>query len=272
MARLLDNWLKAYLDFTAELESPESFHLWTGLIAISSVLRRRVWIDIGPFFLWPNLFVIFVAPAGAARKGIAIKTGATFLREIPQVTIAAQSLTRERLVKVIQRAHNDKEDVSALTLLSAELSDLFASSKEGMLEVLTSLYDYPHREWSHETIGRGEDKIINPTLTFLGATTPSWIASGLPKNAFEHGFARRTIFIYEAKARHAKALPHLDPLLGRKLLNDLQHIATEVQGEFTWKTTRDKEFFTDEWYPQNYEIRADDWRVQGFYNVRRCTS
>ena len=36
--RILDNWLSSYLHFTRHEESPEMFHLWTGLCALATAV------------------------------------------------------------------------------------------------------------------------------------------------------------------------------------------------------------------------------------------
>ena len=60
MSRKAGNWLSAYQEYTKESESPDSYHLFCGLSAISSVVRRNAYVDQGIYLLYPNLYLVFV--------------------------------------------------------------------------------------------------------------------------------------------------------------------------------------------------------------------
>jgi len=96
-----ENWLYQYLGFTNSLESPSSFHIWTGLSAISSVLNRRVWLprDTGAN-LYPNQYIIIVAESAFCRKSTAIeKAKDSFFIDEHLVNIVQDSMTPQMLTK-----------------------------------------------------------------------------------------------------------------------------------------------------------------------------
>src|SRR5574343_321589 len=72
MPRNYQNWLRAYVAFTADSESPDDFHFWTGVATIAGALRRRVWIDMRKFQWTPNFYIILVGPPGIATKSTSI--------------------------------------------------------------------------------------------------------------------------------------------------------------------------------------------------------
>ena len=59
-SRELGNWLKAYSEYSTESESPEMFHLWTGLSILASAVRRNVVLNQGINLLFPNMYVVVV--------------------------------------------------------------------------------------------------------------------------------------------------------------------------------------------------------------------
>ena len=73
--RRCDNWLLAYRDYILpRTDAPESFVFWSGVFAISSVLRRRVKFPKRILGLWdcyPHMYLMFVGPPGM-RKTTAI--------------------------------------------------------------------------------------------------------------------------------------------------------------------------------------------------------
>ena len=93
-------WLEKYLEYTEDQESPSIFHLWVGLSLISAVLGRRVWIDRGYYFLFPNLYVVLVAGSARARKSTALGIGVGLLKKAGvDVNIISQKITPEAFIK-----------------------------------------------------------------------------------------------------------------------------------------------------------------------------
>lgn len=95
------SWLENYLKYTAQYEAPEAFHKWVGLSVLSAVLRRKVWIEYGDSRIFPNLYVILVAPPGRCRKSHTIEMGIKILKEIHGVTIEANKVTASAFVDTL---------------------------------------------------------------------------------------------------------------------------------------------------------------------------
>lgn len=99
MARSCPNgWLKAYREYTAQQESPDTFHLWTALSMLSSTVRRNVWVDQGYYKIFPNLYVILVAPPGVCKKSVAMSIGLKLLRKVGGVNIESNKMSPESLI------------------------------------------------------------------------------------------------------------------------------------------------------------------------------
>lgn len=267
MTRRLDNWLKGYQEYSSESEAPETYHLWTGLSVIASAVRRNVWLDQGIYLLYPNIFVILVAPPGKIGKSTVLRMGRQLLFPIDNVTLGPDSVSAEELVRIMSKVDHDGQ--SAVTIHSSELSSLIDTSGTKMLQILTDLYDCDPNPggWRRATKTQGKDTIKNPVLNMLAATTPSWIADGFPENVISHGFTARTIFVYEDEPRFANPFPAgPDPDLVESLIEDLKWISG-IEGNFKWGIEGRKLY--EEYYG---EIRAedpDDYRIEGFHWRKR---
>lgn len=260
------------MQYTAESESPESYHTWTGLSVLASAVRRNVWLDQGIYKLYPNLYVILTGPAGEVSKSTTIRLGRKILRGVPQVKMGQDSVTMEELVRQLEAAGKDST-FSALTLHSTELSDLIDSSGIKMVSFLTSIYDGDDK-WDRGTKGSTSEFINKPLLNLLAGTTPDWIADGLPVQAIGHGFVSRTIFVYEDKPRFLNPFPsNPDKELVRAIINDLNHIAL-LKGQFVWEGETENDWgpaktLYDKMYRDIATTRPPDYRLKTYYSRKK---
>lgn len=260
--RTLDNWLMKYGEYTIESESPEQFHLWTGLSILASCLRRNVWLNQGTHILYPNMYVILVGPPGRVRKSTSIRLGRHLLIDIEGIHFGADSCTREDLIKSLAKISSMAKQ-AAMTIHSTELSSLIEPSGIKMIQFLTDIFDGDVK-WQYSTKHQGKDLIKSPVLNILAATTPTWIAEGLPVEVVGHGFTSRVLFVYGADRRYLKPFPgQLDGELAKNLRADLDHIS-RIEGIFQWgKGAKDV-------YAKIYEeidsSAPKDYRLEGFHN------
>lgn len=269
--RILTNWLDTYIDYTEQSESPDSYHMWSGISAIASCLRRQVWINMGYFHVYPNLYIVLVGPPGC-RKNSAINIMMNLISDIPDVFFSADSITREALIQSLQLAQRDidmgKKELyrhSSLTIVSKELSVFIGNSNNELLSLLTDLYD-PHDRWEYRTKNKGIDTIYGVWLNMLAGTTPAWLVGSVPINAIGGGFTSRIIFVVEDHPRKRTAIPKISERelkLKKQLSSDLEQIA-QLRGEFTL-TPEAIEYFTL-WYNNlPHDDLSIDLRFQGYY-------
>jgi len=260
--RVLDNWLMKYGEYTIESESPEQFHLWTGLSILASCVRRNCWLDQGTHILFPNMYVILIGPPGRVRKSTSIRLGRNLLLDIEGIHFGADSLTREELIRGLAKiSAGDKQ--AAMTIHSTELSSLIEPSGIKMIQFLTDIFDGDYK-WRYSTKHQGKDVINNPILNILAATTPTWIADGLPADVVGHGFTSRVLFVYGADRRFLKPFPgQLDAELANDLRADLDHIS-RIEGTFQWG--EGSKACYKEIYEEIDQSQPKDYRIEGFHN------
>lgn len=283
MARLLNDWLTSYVEYTRSSESPTSYHIWSGLSTIAAALQRKCFFHWGHTTIYPNQYIILVGPSGAARKGEPPAIARKFIEHIG-VPIASQSLTRESLINAIVTGTTTYIDAdgnfilqSPLTIISPELSVLVGQKDTKFLADLTDWYD-SHDFWTYQTLKRGKETISGVCVNILGATAPDWLPSILPQEAIGGGFTSRIVFVVEEKKAKIVEDPNEDrwkpnTVLERKLQDDLAQIHM-MDGEFEFDKPALELYKT--WYrAQENGIKAGRWPIsdpkfQG-YCSRRAT-
>jgi len=267
MARVCDNWLTTYLDWTLpRSESPETMILWSGLIALSSALKRKVKIPkklMGGYDIYPNIYVIFVAPPGVARKSTTVGRAEALLHEVDDIRMASTAVSASKLVSDLA----DTLDGS-LTILPSELGTFMNVSNEEMYDLLTDLFDNK-TAYTYSTRMHGLETVKEPCVNFLAATTPRWVEQQMPLHVIGGGFASRVIFIFEDAPRQRQLYYNIDEkqvaMMKGALVADLRHIA-ELSGTFKHDSKKTKGMI-EEWYQGLDEVAAAAGPgVEGYFN------
>lgn len=241
------DWLKAFLEYAEpSSETPFDMLYWVGVSAVAGALQRKVWIDQGRYQLYPNFFIVLVAPAGVIQKSTTINEAMALLKKVPNVMFAPDATTWEGFIKFMEESHQsddiltenlDQEQTktSAITIAASELSTFVDPTNKYMLSALTKLWDCEDT-FVKLTKFSGTEQIEKPCLNLIGGTTPAWMRDSFDRWSREGGFVSRTIFIYGDKKRQLIAFPKKKQSSTRdqarvKLVNDLCAINT-LKGEF----------------------------------------
>lgn len=250
----------SYRDWTLpRSEAPESFIFWTGIFALASVMKRRVSIPkgwLGSWAAYPNFYIIFVSPPARARKSTTVSYADDLLENIPKITVAASAPS----VQVLHKRIADSGDAS-ISIRSPEFATFINTSGLAMVDYLTDLFD-GKKHHSSDTLARSLEFAERPCVNLLAATTPLWISENLSEQMIGGGFTSRVLFVYEEGVRRRKLFykdvdhGEIDKLQQR-LVADLTHLASNVEGEFTFAPEAEK--LAQEWYENN----ADAWEKEG---------
>ena len=211
MKRKLVNWIDGYLEFNKLNEAPSSFLTWSAISAVGASLKRKTVLKMGQQRIYPNMYILLVAPPGKARKGTAMNPAKRLLEAIG-TNLAADSTTRAQLIRRLTQSTESITDSktggvmlhSSLTVFSPEFSVFMRQREVQMITDLTDLYDCPPR-WVDETKKDDDAGCLNtiegPFINILGATTPDNIRLSMPEDAIGGGLTSRMLFIYEARRR-----------------------------------------------------------------------
>ena len=84
-------------------EIPDIFALWCGIAGISCVLGRRLWIDMGTYTIYPNLYVVLVAGSGRCRKSTVVNMIEKLIFQLdPRPNLISQKITPEALIDALK--------------------------------------------------------------------------------------------------------------------------------------------------------------------------
>lgn len=267
------SFLSDYREFTSGNEAHPTYHLFSSLVAISSIVSRKVWLDMDYFTIYPNLYVVLVGPPGN-RKSSAMATTKYLLRELKSIPFSGECISKEKLVEDMveqERAldglpdkYKDKRIYSPMTICVTELSEFLAISQAGMIGFLTDVYDQDFYE--HKTKNKGTAIVTGPFLNLIACTTPAWITTYLRSDIISGGFSRRTLFVYETEKASRIPFPEVTPPMRAawaRLFTYAQKLQN-VRGPFTWDPDA-KKYYAD-WYIK-LEMPKDE-NIVGYFETK----
>jgi hypothetical protein len=247
------------------MESPSSFHIWSGLAALSCTLQRKVWINRGFYTLYPNQYIILVAESAFCRKSTAVSVAINDLVQTAAVaTINKDKMTAEKLCVELSRGEKEHKLDNAITIFVPELATFLGASAfhSGIIPLLTSFYDCPSSA-DYKTKASGEFHMSNVCINLVGATTLDWMSTNLPGDTVEGGFTGRVIFVVAEEPRLSNPWPELSPseiALRTELVSDLIRI-NNLMGAFAITPEAKDEY--SRWY--NHRTEGTDLRLRGYY-------
>ena len=211
-------WLDEYIAFAdrASPMTPALFHQSYGLAMLATAIARRVFVRAGDDVIYPNLYMLLVAPSTLYAKTTGLNVGLKMLEMaglnnfLLPTGVTPQSLITELTNRVPQTfnewSKDDKDDWQKERLFSAQrawwmdeaasLLDLFKQKNTAdLLGLILKLYGSPSR-LTASTVGRGRETVRYPYLSICGPTTPAAMRAHL-KNAelWGDGLFARFLFV-----------------------------------------------------------------------------
>jgi hypothetical protein len=148
---------------------------------------------------------------------------------------------------------------SSLNIISKEFESFLGQKKENtrMLTALTDLFDCPD-DWSSRTKHSGSNKIINPWVNLLAATTPDSLANSLPASAVGGGLTSRIMFIWADKKKKSVAIPAMteEELKIKEMLEKDLYRISRLSGNYTMTADCMKKWIA--WYDRFDEDESGD--------------
>lgn len=241
-------WLAHVVSFTDNMEACPRFRFFSAACVLGAAVNNKVFIYRGDPDLLPKLFgniwVLLLAPPGRGHKTSTINMACNIMAEAMgnEVRILADKITPESLVKSLSEPQSDRDIIrigpgDATGLIKApELSVFFGRQQYnvGLVSLITDLYDFRAR-WVSHTIGRGRDSLKNVCISILGGSTPTWLQTMLPEDAFTGGFMSRFV-LCEMPPAYVKRVPFPSKPEGSALSAIIKELATiaRLKGEMCW--------------------------------------
>lgn len=191
------------MEYTEGIPSPAIFRLWSGISTLAGALERRCWISTSRSVLYPNLFVLLVAPP-AVGKSQAIYNVSELWLHTKKFKIAPDNVTKASLIDALDAADGKRViptgllEYHSLLVSSSEFGVLVPAHDLEFLSVLNHIYDNPRTYRENRRSLNKNIEIVNPQLNIIAGTQPGFLASLLPEEAWSMGFTSRIIMVYAA--------------------------------------------------------------------------
>ncbi len=238
-------FIKDYYSYACPLtEAPESFHLFVAFALAAAVCSRNVFFRLGPQVIYPNIWILLVAPSSRCRKTTAVNMGRSLLWKLENDYVYPNEFSSEALLELLQER---PQGLFCWSEFGGVLEQFNRSYMIGTKEMLTDLYDCPQRHTRH--LKKDIITIENPCISILSASTVAWLNSKLREDDIMSGFLAR--FVYVSGTEPSKLLPIPpvpDPAVQSELVSQLEQIS-RVEGEVTLSQEA-KEMYED-WYTQH---------------------
>jgi len=198
----LPAFLRRYLDITGKITDAKSGARLTALLpALAVNIGNRVFAINAGNRIYPNVWTVIIGPSTTTRKSTAINLAKATLRsyedrtyemeegDYSKQTLVLTNTTSSKLLNLLSQQPNRLFVHNELSGFMAEMGKLY---NNGMKQTITDLYDGCSR--TYFTMER-EEKIKDPSLSILSASTEGWYLSLLGNQTEQlSGFTQRFIY------------------------------------------------------------------------------
>lgn len=270
----MNTLLEDYKIYVKDTEAPASFHAWTVIGIMSSLLGRKCFIPQGYFTVFPNLYVVLVGEAGS-RKSSSLNVAKDILRNLEDFPLAPESASREALLdsmeenRITYTSVGKQFEYHQATALAGELSEFLGGKhiSDSMTRFITSIWDEP--KFEYKTRNKGTVKLESPYFNMVACCTFDWLIGNLKMEMISDGFARRIIFVRGGYPEVYNDWPELKP----EQASAMQRIVLECKrihklvGEFVF-THEARALWRDLYVAIQKSLPDKPDRVRNYYSTK----
>ncbi len=288
-------FLTDFILATRGIETPTHMCFWSAVWVISSVLKRDAFFKWFPDPLYPNFFIVLVAPPRICAKSTAVRQfgekilmGFTkyyadpIVRFVKEINLLRSKSTPEAMEVALEPIEGQvigkgskaiaMSRGSQVAIVVSELATFLGKQKynEGLITKLIDLYDCKDDDDSR-TISRKTVVFKDIYVTLIGATTIAGINESIPESAMSGGFVSRIILVHSAEP--TRSFPEPRAVIGgptrEELMKRLAWIANNAQGEYYFSEEA-KEYY-DKFYHKRWEdlkkLEAGDLDLRARHDI-----
>lgn len=253
------SFIPDFMEHTKELEAPTAFWEWSCYSLIGAVLRDNCYFEMGYRRIYPNLYVLLLAEAGARRKSAPFQ----ILEElIDNELVGNTKMFRGQCsIQALQETMTNDETHpksrrkltgGSVFLLAEEMSSFFIDDPK-LIQNLTDIQDF-RAEYSKRLKGSGNSLIKNLCVSMLAASNQHYLDTVFTSQAVFGGLLSRTCVVLGGDYRPPNALMRPDLIaIGRRraaLTAQLNKISS-LKGAFTISLEAEKLYI--HWYERLYQ-------------------
>ena len=207
-----NSFIDNYMTFMNNMETATDYDFFAAIWLLSCACQRNIIVDRPQLPIQMNFYCIFVAESGITRKSTAVSTATKIINKLieddPTVALIEGKTTPEALDEIIAEKSRNTGSGKAIISIS-ELAVFLGLERYNatMPTLLTDLYDCPQTRKAGGTLSRGAITQTNVFISFLSASTPSWLHQSVNPNIVAGGFTSRCLFIVSEQAKRRIAWP-----------------------------------------------------------------
>lgn len=239
-ARTLPSWIDAFVESTANLETPLLYRRWAAITLIGAVLEQKVWM-MSPTELYPNLYTMLVGHPGVGKTR-SIHAATKYANQIQDFNPCPPSVTSASLVDALvahkrflptYKKNESAIEYNSMLIAADEFGVLLHKWDNQMVALLSAFYDTtPYGE--QRRTSDIKIKMQRPLLSILSGSTPSNLMKFMPEGAWDQGFSSRIIMVFSDERIITDIFAPVEATLSKDLIHDLEIInSTYGQCEFT---------------------------------------
>ena len=224
------SWIRMYLDYLRPtIDAPEQFGIATGISCLSMFCRdMHIWF--GQMKIRPNIWLAIVAPSTRYRKSVSIRIARDLMQAVEPGIKLPSSYSPSSL---FDRLLENPAGIFVWGEMGGALRAFDKSHMSGFKEELTDLFECPPT-WERNLRGSGNEKVENPFVGILAASTQDWLYQCLSEGDLKGGFLPRFLWVMAfSKSRFLDWPESPDPIMKENLANLLHQLTGMFQGGMT---------------------------------------
>lgn len=209
---------------------------------------------------------------GGARHGIMHAMQSRFQEDLsddsseqPHSPTDLTSLAQSDFTFSVAKVRRERTRPSSIYFASKELGRLLTSPTRELLDFFADGLD---GEAIFYQTKNGSVRLSAPLINLLGATTPGSLSNILPRDAHDHGFLSRLIFVYGAKNERSVPLPpartEQEIEIEAQLIERLEQAIVEAAGEITFTEEAAREYI----HLYGYSVVTGEFRLNAYASRR----
>lgn len=196
-----------YVEYaSSRTDAPRIFHKYMAYLTLSCALGRKAYLDFAGDRVYPNMYLLIVAPSTLFRKSTSLGIALQVLRRVGDLRLP-DDLSSESLVKVLQKAGTGLIYSSEFLKILQMFKKEYASQTK---PILTDVYDCPEEypiPFRMKHLTGDLESIKRPVVSIASATVSNWLLEAASAEDMKGGFLSRFIYVVANQKERYMARP-----------------------------------------------------------------
>jgi len=269
------SYLSDYIFYNSGNECPRDFHIWSALVALSTIVGRKVWLDRKYFVIYPNIYVCLVGSPGSGKSVAKDISKYLILDHFPNVPLSASLQSREDILKkmslpetarAFKLADGTYQEYRPFALYVNELPLFLSVDPAKMIGFLVDAFDarIVDSGFKKDVV---QDRVENPYMTMCCCCPPDWMMRNLKMDLFSGGLGRRLIIVHAKKTKWIAepCVPDGGDVAWKRVIEHLQQVK-DFTGPMTFSPDG-RDWFI-KWYENKKANPPEDPILAQFYETK----